>query len=143
MATKSVARTRIGPFRQLSSVIRRFVAPWYCWNASQAEPLREPIEPAADRQAADDRPEVAAALGQIAFRGPDVGMQADGREVEVVGRPPGVDPRRHHPVADQSLRHPRRRSRRIPVRSGRLGRTIVSWYWLWAGSHLVALDDER
>ena len=28
IATKSVARTRIGPFRQVSSVISRFVAPW-------------------------------------------------------------------------------------------------------------------
>ncbi len=27
-AMKSVARTRIGPFRQVSSVMRRFVAPW-------------------------------------------------------------------------------------------------------------------
>ena len=28
IAMKSVARTRIGPFRQLSSVISRLVAPW-------------------------------------------------------------------------------------------------------------------
>ena len=68
-----------------------------------AEPLGEPIEPAADGQAADDGAEVRAALGPIAVGGADVGVHADGREVEVVGRPPGIDPRGHHPIADQSL----------------------------------------
>ena len=98
------------------------------------EPLGEPVEPPADGQAADDRAEVRPALRQVPLGGPDVGMEPDGREVDVVGRAPGVDPDRHHPVADQPLG---RRSATISadsVRSGRLGRTIVSWNGLATGS---------
>ncbi len=66
-------------------------------------PFREPVEPAADGQAADDRAEMAAALGQVAFLGTDVRMKADRRKIDVVGRAAAVDPDRHQPVADQPL----------------------------------------
>ena len=90
-------------------------------------PFREPVEPAADGEAADDRAEMAAALRQVAFSGTDIGMQADRRKIDVVGRAAGVDPDRHQSVADQTLRLPR--AANPPIRCGpaRLGRTIVSW----------------
>jgi hypothetical protein len=65
--------------------------------------FREPIEPAADRQAADDRLKMAAALCLIAFPGADERMQSDGGKIQVVGRSARVDAHGHHPVADQSL----------------------------------------
>jgi hypothetical protein len=68
-----------------------------------AQPLGEPVEPPPDRQAADDRPEVRAALQLVPLRRPDVRVQPHGREVDVVGRTPRIDPGGHHPVADQSL----------------------------------------
>ncbi len=67
------------------------------------QPLAEPVEPAADGQAGDDRPEMRPALRQLPFGGPDVGVEADGREIDVVGRSPGIDPGRHHLVADEPL----------------------------------------
>ena len=79
-------------------------------------PLGEPVEPAADRQAADDRAEMAAALRQVPFPGPDVGMEADRRKINVVGRAARVDPDRHQPVADQPLGS--RRAANRPIRSG-------------------------
>ena len=90
-------------------------------------PLGEPVEPPPDRQAADDRPEVRPALRQVSLLRADVGVEADGREVDVVGRAPAVDPDGHHPVADQALGRRRPAGPDDSVRSGRLGRTIVSW----------------
>ena len=49
-------------------------------------PFGEPVEPASDGEAADDPAEMAAALRQIAFPGTDVGMKADRRKINVVGR---------------------------------------------------------
>ena len=61
----------------------------------------EPIDLTSDRQAADDRAEVRPALRQIPFERPNVGMEPDGREVDVLRRASVVDPHRHPAVADK------------------------------------------
>ena len=63
--------------------------------------FREPVEPAADGEAADDPAEMAAALRQVPFPGTDIRMKADRRKINVVRRAAAIDPDRHQSVADQ------------------------------------------
>ena len=60
----------------------------------------EPIEPAADREPADDRAEMAAALGQVAFFRSNIRMETNRREIHVVSRAACIDPNGHQSVAD-------------------------------------------
>ena len=103
-------------------------------------PLGEPVEPAADGEAADDPAEMAAALRQVAFPGTDVGMKADRREINVVGRAPGIDPDRHQSVADQPFgSHEQGIDRFGAVRQvGPHDRVLIG---ALGGDAIVALDD--
>ena len=123
-AAKSVIMTWIGPCRHVSFGGEQVGRSLVLLYGSQAEPSREPVEPAADREATDDRAEMAAAVRKVPFPGPDERMQADRRKINVVGRAAAVDPDGHQAVADQGLGLHQGVRRLRPVRQ--VGRTIVS-----------------
>ena len=67
----------------------------------------------ADREPADDRAEMAAALGQVAFFRSNIRMETDRREIHVVSRAACIDPNGHQPVADQALGSNQQRIHRL------------------------------
>ncbi len=110
MATKSAWRTWIGPVSPVELGGQEVGRALVLLEAIPGRPLAEPVQPTADRQAADDRAEVRAALRVVALARPDEGMQADRGEVDVIGRAAGVDPDRHVAVAHQALGLQQRRA---------------------------------